>query len=80
MDHCCLEKFICLGALLVDREIAESSDYVTLSSQLRDDERPQDMKMLRALFENRINQIIAKRVPLDIIKKLRLSQAKADRK
>lgn len=38
------------------------------------------MKMLRALFENRINQIIAKRVPLDIIKKLRLSQAKADRK
>lgn len=80
MDHCCLEKFICLGALLVDKEIAESDDYVTLSSQLRDEERPQDMKMLRALFENRINQIIAKRVPLDIIKKLRLTQAKADRK
>ena len=78
MGHACLEKFICLGAVLVDKEIRECDDYVQLSVKLRNE--PLDLKMLRVLFEHRINQILANQIPLDIVSKvnkLHLSQAAA---
>ena len=48
----CPYRFAILGAVLIDKEISESTDYINLSARMKGTNR--DQKMLRILFESRI--------------------------
>ena len=50
-----------MGAVLIDKEISESSNYMKLSAKMKG--RTIDAKMLRVLFESRIKQRLALQVP-----------------
>mmetsp|Transcript_2387 Transcript_2387/g.3032 ORF Transcript_2387/g.3032 Transcript_2387/m.3032 type:complete len:269 (+) Transcript_2387:111-917(+) len=53
----CPYRMTILGAVLIDKEIAESINYVSLSAKLRGQSR--DARLLRILFESRIKQRVA---------------------
>ena len=65
-----------LGAVLIDKEIAESTNYVNLSARLRGHSR--DARLLRILFESRIKQRIAQSVPMEMVERLKRSEAKKE--
>jgi len=48
----CPYRFAILGAVLIDKEISESSNYMNLSAKMKGSTK--DDKMLRILFESRI--------------------------
>lgn len=65
----CPYRFAILGAVLIDKEITESKDYMKLSARLKGQTR--DSKLLRILFESRMKQRMALAVPqatVDILK------------
>ncbi len=61
----CPYRFAILGAVLVDKEIAESKSYVNLSARLKGPSI--DSKLLRLLFESRMKQRLALNVPQETI-------------
>jgi len=50
----CPYRYAILGAVLIDKEISESTNFMNLSAMLKG--RTRDSKMLRILFESRIKQ------------------------
>jgi hypothetical protein len=48
----CTDRYAILGAILIDKEISESTNYVNLSAMLKG--RTRDSKMLRIIVESRI--------------------------
>lgn len=61
MGQLCPYRFAILGAVLIDKDIAECTNYMLLSAQLKGVSR--DARLLRILFESRIKQRIALAVP-----------------
>ena len=50
----CPYRFVILGAVLIDKEISEATDYMKLSARIKGQSR--DAKLLRFLFESRMKQ------------------------
>lgn len=48
----CPYRFAILGAVLIDKEISESTDFMKLSARIKGQTR--DAKLLRILFESRM--------------------------
>ena len=65
-----------LGAVLVDKQVCESTDYVKLSIKLRG--FTQEARLLRMLFETRIRQRILESAPDDLTDKVRRVEARRD--
>lgn len=58
-----------MGAVLIDKEISESSNYMKLSAKMKG--RTIDAKMLRVLFESRIKQRLALQVPQETVEQIK---------
>lgn len=65
LEKLCPYRFAILGAVLIDKEISESMDYMNLSARMKGHSR--DSRALRILFDSRIKQRIAQAVPQQII-------------
>ena len=65
----CPYRFAILGAVLIDKEISEATNYMKLSARIKGQSR--DSKLLRVLFESRIKQRLALSVPQTTIDTLR---------
>lgn len=53
----CPYRFAIMGAVLIDKEISESNNYMNLSAKIKGSTI--DEKMMRVLFESRIKQRLA---------------------
>ena len=72
----CPYRMAILGAVLIDKQVCESTDYVALSVQLRG--MTHEARLLRMLFETRIRQRIAEAVPRALHDKVKRVEAKRD--
>ena len=70
----CPYRFAILGAVLIDKEISESTNYMNLSAKMKGSNF--DEKLLRVLFESRIKQRLALQVPQEIVKELKRAYEK----
>ena len=57
----CPIRLAILGAVLIDKEICESTNYINLSARLKGNSL--DARLLRIMFESRIKQRLALSVP-----------------
>jgi hypothetical protein len=67
----CPYRYAILGAVLIDKDISESTNYVNLSAKLKG--RTRDKKMIRVLFESRIKQRLLLSWSQETIEKIRES-------
>ena len=72
----CPYRFAILGAVLIDKEVSESTNYMNLTAGLRGSSR--DARQLRILFESRIKQKITQAMPQELIDKMRRVHAKKE--
>jgi len=70
----CPYRFAILGAVLIDKEISESRNFMALSARLKGQSR--DQRLLRILFESRIKQRLTLSVTSETIATLKRVHAK----